>query len=441
MESHGPGRIGIIGSGIAGSSAAYFLRQELGETVQIVVFEQAAQAGGRIQELQIDGEQVELGASIFHSRNRHLVHFVEILGLHQQRTDTTGTLGIWNGLAFDLKSFSAQLTSMQLLLRYGWTLIRTQGLVKEAMTLLDKAYASQKNAFQEVQSPEAFLTDLGLYPLTQKSSNEFFRSHGMSERFLREFVDGASRNNYGQDGDINALVNLVSLAGTGMAGGYLCSVQEGNQQICQGLLRVSRTSVRTSCRVQQVTRPRSEDDGYLLELENGESEHFDAVIIAAPLEGAAITFQNINLPASASLRRPYQVTHVTLVVGSLNPAWFGMKRRKDLPDFILTTENPAIPFSSLEAIARKHVPQRTIYKLFSRDPVGEEILAKLFDERMQTEYKQWHAYPVLKPMSQWPPFQISRNLYYVNAMESAVSTMETEAIASRYVVNLLKQAY
>ncbi|HEX6988522.1 MAG TPA: hypothetical protein VF282_03580, partial [Bacillota bacterium] len=41
------------------------------------------------------------------------------------------------------------------------------------------------------------------------------------------------------------------------------------------------------------------------------------------------------------------------------------------------------------------------------------------------------------PVSGWPPFRLGPGLYYVNAMESAVSTMETEAIAARNVANLL----
>jgi prenylcysteine oxidase/farnesylcysteine lyase len=40
-------------------------------------------------------------------------------------------------------------------------------------------------------------------------------------------------------------------------------------------------------------------------------------------------------------------------------------------------------------------------------------------------------------MPTWPYFRLAPGLYYVNAIESVVSTMETEAIAARNVVNLL----
>jgi prenylcysteine oxidase/farnesylcysteine lyase len=380
MTSHAStrNRVGIVGAGIAGSSAAYFVRQELGAQAEILVFERAAHVGGRVQERQIAGTMMELGGSIFHSSNRYLVLFVEVLGLHQQPSDATETFGIWNGTSFDLKSSpSALLTQLKILLRYGLTPLRLQRLVKEMVKRLT---------------------------------------------------------------DLNAFVNLVSLAGAGMAGGYLCSVHEGNSQVCQGLLRVSGAKVRTDCRVQHIARFSEADDAsWALLLDGGETERFDAVITATPLEGAEITISESTLPETARLRRTYQTTHVTLVVGQVNPVYFGGKTREEIPDFILTREDPTIPFSSLEIVGNKGHPAQTIYKLFSREPATDGSLSALFVERKQVERWQWQAYPVLSPMSPWPPFQLSKGLYYVNAMESAVSTMETEVIASRNVVNLLKR--
>lgn len=57
--------------------------------------------------------------------------------------------------------------------------------------------------------------------------------------------------------------------------------------------------------------------------------------------------------------------------------------------------------------------------------------------RLEALRLSWKAYPILRPAPKWPPFVLHPGLYYVNAMESAVSTMETEIIASRNVVTLL----
>ena len=199
--------------------------------------------------------------------------------------------------------------------------------------------------------------------------------------------------------------------------------------------------MRTDCRIRQIASLPSTDETsscYALVADGGGAEHFDIVIIAMPLEVAEVAFQNIALPETAQIMRAYQVTHVTLVLGHLNPTYFGAKTLEDVPSLILTREDPAIPFSSINVVGQEEHQGRKIYKLFSREQTSEDLLSALFIERDQTERWFWRAYPVLKPMSTWPPFQLSSGLYYVNAMESAISGMETEVIASRNVVNLLK---
>ena len=61
----------------------------------------------------------------------------------------------------------------------------------------------------------------------------------------------------------------------------------------------------------------------------------------------------------------------------------------------------------------------------------------LFKDQIQIETRRWDAYPPLRPPSQLLPFRLGAGLYYVNTIEWAASTMETEVIASRNVVNLL----
>jgi Protoporphyrinogen oxidase len=45
----GAPRSAIIGAGMAGCSAAYFLREIFGDELAIVVFEKTQQVGGRVQ--------------------------------------------------------------------------------------------------------------------------------------------------------------------------------------------------------------------------------------------------------------------------------------------------------------------------------------------------------------------------------------------------------
>ncbi|XP_017566680.1 prenylcysteine oxidase-like [Pygocentrus nattereri] len=74
-----PEKIAVIGGGIGGTGAAYFLRQEFGPPVKIDVFE-AGPVGGRLATENIRGHEYETGGSIIHPLNLHMKHFVDKLG-------------------------------------------------------------------------------------------------------------------------------------------------------------------------------------------------------------------------------------------------------------------------------------------------------------------------------------------------------------------------
>lgn len=69
----------IVGGGIGGSAAAYFLRQEFGPSVKIEVFESDT-VGGRLATENIGGHDYESGGSIIHPLNLHMEHIVDRLG-------------------------------------------------------------------------------------------------------------------------------------------------------------------------------------------------------------------------------------------------------------------------------------------------------------------------------------------------------------------------
>lgn len=455
-DSGGNVRVGIVGAGIAGSSAAHFVREALGSQAEIVVFERGQTVGGRIRQIEIGGIMVETGASIAHSENRYFAGFVALLGLSPKQYGFR-TVGIWNGRSFDFKTAPARwATLLRTLLRYGLAPVRAEKLVKRTVRRLSGLYDLQQQG-RGFDTPRELFSTLGLYELSQQPSREFFRQHRVSDRFVQEIVDGVSRNNYGQAADIHALVNLVSLAGAAM-GGYLFSVQEGNSMVCRGLLQKANAEIRTGTEVTEIAAlsgastaiaaaepdtgaPAPPVRGYQVKTAGGDTQAFDAVIVATPLEAAGIQFPGIALPAESLKPRPYQTTHVTLVVGRLNPAYFGLQDARLLPEAIMTRESPEIPFSSLGSWGSAVDSPHLVHKMFSRAETSEELLSQLFSERVQTERLVWKAYPVLRPAREWPPFVLGERLYYVNAMESGASAMETEIMGSRNVVNLLAQAF
>lgn len=69
----------MIGAGIGGSSAAYFLRQKFGREARIDVFERG-EVGGRLATVQLEGRDYEAGGAVLHPLNLHMKHFVKELG-------------------------------------------------------------------------------------------------------------------------------------------------------------------------------------------------------------------------------------------------------------------------------------------------------------------------------------------------------------------------
>ncbi|MEM7114840.1 MAG: FAD-dependent oxidoreductase [Chloroflexota bacterium] len=431
--------IAIIGAGIGGTTAATFLREAFGHEVKITVYEQAVQVGGRVAHIDFAGVQIETGATLIHSSNQHLSQLMAQLGLdpvapHDGNPENR-TVGIWNGRSFLLQTSPSSLrTNLTMLWRYRRSLLRLQRLVQEFIRPWEKIYERQANG-EAWQSPAELLQALDIFHLTQISSYDYFSQQGISERLITEFVDGASRVNYGQDGQINAFANAVSLTGAGLAGGDLFSVRGGNRLLCERGLANAGVDLRLETAVSAIT---SNPNGHYQVVTNATNTAHDIVIIATPLERTNITLSDIPLAPNAEHRRGYQVTHATFVLGELNPAAFGLSVAAQPPKTILTTESPDIPFSSIGLTAVS--PTGPIYKLFSRQPLPDQTIATLFHNPRDTKRVTWHAYTKLKPTTTYPPFVLAPNLYYVNAMETAVSTMETESVASRNIVNLIQQA-
>ena len=76
-----PCRVAVVGAGVGGCLAAYFLRQKGGEAVQVDVFERGA-VGGRTGTFSFQGHTYETGASIIHSSNKYLVDLSKEFGEH-----------------------------------------------------------------------------------------------------------------------------------------------------------------------------------------------------------------------------------------------------------------------------------------------------------------------------------------------------------------------
>jgi len=424
-------RVAIIGSGVGGSGTAYYLKEKLPD-VDIVVFEKNEEPGGRTHTIQFAGITVDTGATSVSTLNEYLVEIINKFNLSEpesQEQTTSRTkpaseaIGIWDGTAFVFQSSTSMWELLpKLFYRYGMSVWRMRKATQDAVSRLSQIYSLQK-AGVAFDSPRTMFEELGLWLIAQQSAYDYFEDQQVSSKFLHEFADAASRCNYLQEGDINAVVDAVSLAGAGLVGSVF-SLPKGTEQLPRALLKAAQVDLQLSARV---TAVETDAAGFKVVLAGNQSAGpaFDAVVVATPLPGA-----HIKLPTTQELNLPeYQTVHVTLVAGILAKSYFGTLR--DLPTEIFTKAGEA-NFNSigLKGYTDEGVP---VYKIFSHQQLSRPLLDTLFEGVVDIERLVWPAaYPKLQPVPVWPDFDLTHSgLHYLNAMESAISCMETELIAAK----------
>lgn len=138
---HGHSHVCIVGSGMAGASVAFFLREYSPEPLQLSIFEARDRVGGRMAVVDLDGDSFEAGGSVIHPKNLHCARFVELLRLNRTSDDDDDeSFGIWDGSQFVFQTaragdslFSKTITqimnTLSLLWRYGTSLWKMQNYV------------------------------------------------------------------------------------------------------------------------------------------------------------------------------------------------------------------------------------------------------------------------------------------------------------------------
>ncbi|CAA0819518.1 Farnesylcysteine lyase [Striga hermonthica] len=433
----------IIGSGIGGASVAHFLRrysdpQTIGP---ITIFERNGVVGGRMATVTISGETFEAGGSILHPKNYHVSNYTKYLNLKvkaPKHADDSLSLGIWDGHKFVYKTLSSNsklpivqrlvsiANSIVMLLRYGaFSLYRMSSFV-EAMLNHFLRYYEDFEARPVFDTVEGMLRWAGLYNLPTRTLGEELVEVGLSSILIEELVTVITRINYGQSVEISGLAGAVSLAGSG---GGLWAVEGGNWQMAAGLINRSDVELHLHEEINSISYL---GDLYELNSSKGISYTCQVTVVATPLDESSIYFNpELSIPP-----RKLQHTHATFVRGLLNPAYFGLDSLGDIPDLVGTIESPDLPFSSISVL--KQDEKDVTYKIFSREPMLDATLDKIFSVRVETIRINWGAYPHYQAPEKYAPFILDgNNLYYVNAFENAASTMETSAVAAENIARLI----
>jgi len=394
---------------------------------------------------------VELGASIFVDVNKNMRRAVDEFNLSVYGFgDDDGDTAIWDGEQVLLTmgaegTWSSWLNNIKLLWRYGyWSPTTVEKIVR---TMIDKIVTLYEPDARKWSSIEELNVALNWTELVSQTGSEFFQSRGVSQLFTNEFIEAMTRVNYAQDVDsIHGLESACSLAAGGGS-----SVKGGNWQIFEQFVERSGAQIFLKTEVAGIER---HSDHTWTVVTDVESRDYDAVVIAAPYHNS-----HIALPADLSSLippQPYIHLHVTLLTtteAAPNPVYFGYKPGSKVPTTILTSldgfrrggKTPEFNSLSYHGQAKfaedeSHDKREWVVKFFSMEPISDEWLASMFQNQVGWVLrKEWDAYPVLPPTTQFPPIKLDDGLYYVNAFEPFISCMETEIIASRNVVDLLLQ--
>ncbi|XP_062269419.1 prenylcysteine oxidase 1 [Platichthys flesus] len=445
-----PKKIAVVGAGIGGTAAAFYLRQEFGAAVKIDVFE-SGDVGGPLSTVRIWDHEYETGGLMIHPLNLHMKHFVEKLGI-PPRKEVSSKMAIFDGkeLTFEESDWFI-INFLRMLWRYGFNMLRMQMWVESILDKFMRIYQYQQYGYS-FSSVEKLLHAMGgdsFLTLMNQTLEETMRSEGFSQIFLNDVVAPMTRVNYGQSVRIHGFAGASSLAG---ADSGQWAVEGGNKKVCSGLLYNSK-SVLIPARVTSISvkvRPsKSGPTNSYYEVsyvgESGSAHSlYDIVVIATPLhQGKSdITFSGFSPPIPSHYPGRYHQTVSTLVHGLLNMSYLGTTGPPSgfTVSDVLTTDSKGSLIHRLTSLDPVHIPagykrppasQAKVWRVSSLQPLSQEHLQNMFlswDSVSETRM----AYPAYRPAHRrTPPFILHNRLYYLSAVEWAASTMEMSAISGR----------
>lgn len=177
------------------------------------------------------------------------------------------------------------------------------------------------------------------------------------------------------------------------------------------------------------------------------SDSYDIVVIATPLHldnSSTIAFEGFDPPIDV-VQGSFQPTVVSLVHGYLNSSYFGFPDPKLFPFAnILTTDFPSFfcaldnicPVNISASFRRKQPQEAAVWRVQSPQPLLRSQLKTLFRSYYSVQTAEWQAHPVHSPHTPLPRFTLHDQLFHLNALEWAASSVEVTAVAAKNVALL-----
>ena len=416
--------LAIIGAGIGGCSAAYFAHKYLPDS-KVTVYEMEERIGGRVFTFNMEKMKSEIGASFFHPINKTVCNIVNEMNLNIEKLQEPMEIAVFNGTEIIFRSRQSNMyTMLKLFTKYKLSVLRLLLSLREANGKIRKWYEEERS----VEFWELF-ERINLDKWYKMPLDQILVKMGVDKDFIDEIITPITRIIYSQNAELGGFAGISSLLG--VYGESMYSLEDGNDVLPRKLLEASQSKVKLGCKVKSIEKT---SNGSFRLLSEDTNSVFDGVIIAAPLEVAGIAVNDVAVQKSQV--REYQKIYIRVMKGTVDSRYFNLDASTKLPSTILTSKeaDPITRFS-----VRESARDESWVTVTSTEPIENDLLDDIFKNGRTILDHTWKAaYPVFKPTQKIPSTFLDKGLVYLNAIESAASSLESSAFAALNGIKAVK---
>jgi hypothetical protein len=317
-------------------------------------------------------------------------------------------------------------TILELVLRYKASAARMLLILKQARQQISEFYREDEHNSYDINE---LFKSAGLDNWYSESLNRLLTEKGVNEVFIDEVITPITRTIYSQNADIGGFAGLSSVLGVYDGRSY--SLSDGNSILPRRLVERSSAEIRLGQKVDLVEKI---SEGSYRVSTSKETGVFDAVIVATPLELSGLELDNISTGTQEPVQ--YKSVYRRVMRGTISPAYFGLALSAKMPSLILTTkEAEPVTHCSIQ----KSENGDSLLTISSNEPSEDDLLDKIMVKRKAVlEYRWKAAYPIFKSLEKLPEIRLDERLMYLNAIESAASSMESSAFAALKAVRTIR---
>jgi prenylcysteine oxidase/farnesylcysteine lyase len=450
-------KLAIIGSGIGGASSAYYLLKNT-TNFKIDMYEREERIGGRIDSIVIANKTVDLGASFFIEENKLINRMINELNISYfeafKEKDDDLNIGFFTNRTLHIKMGQSGIINkiknvFKLFYNYGISPFYSTFILESYLSAWQRIYHFVDDNNSTYNSLHELLETVKINHLVNQTSEEFFLKSKIGKKYIDEVLNGFLGNIYNQHKEINAFAGFVTLAGITKPA---YKIKDGNDRLVEKIIKTldsfyfERFDLFLNLTVSEITE--LHDGKYEVKYSTGESKIYDCVIIACPIlkTGIKLNFKNKIKPSNL-MPKEFQVNQKIFVKGMLDESFFGLAKQSDIPKIIVFS-NKTVSHNITEITLIKSEFDGSSYYVIQGDYYLDQTALEnlgLFKNGFNIVYRHsWDfAYPKLIPVKndEMPAFLISKNIYHLNAIETAASCMELSMISAKNIVKMVLNSF